>query len=72
MNRIHQANPAGGFASVHSRFCCRGNGTPCEEDATHHVRDAGWCGNVCGSCAKKFLAKHPKAEITDSIYIGES
>lgn len=47
---IYAQNALSGFLDSHTGRCALG---PTHPPATHHARNGGWCGNVCGPCADK-------------------
>lgn len=63
---IFRRNYFSGMGSSHKRLCCYAD---CAEDATFHVWSPGWCANTCKSHATRFLKTHPRAELSETIYL---
>lgn len=68
MTCYFKQNYFSGHAPQHKRLCFRAD---CGEDATHHISSTGWCANSCQRCAIKLLRTHPRAEITENVYLAE-
>lgn len=57
-------NPAGGGVGAHNGRCARGlTDDNVHLGATHHVRIGGWCGHVCGQCARSIERARKDAKI---------